>query len=221
MRSLPHGVVWIAPSTVVGDHCVFGCVKESRLAEREVDLDHLAQQAAPVEIGENCLIFNHVLIYEGSRLGEGCVVEDRVRIGYDAQVGRDVRLIYGAYLCDRVRVDDGARVAGFVCDGTRIGARSTTMGQLVHEYSQPHRGWWEVDEPSPVVHEDVVVGFGATVVGGVQLGPRSYVAAGAVVTTDVPPGHVVTGVNQLTPASAWQGRRLRELLAYWQRLSPG
>lgn len=221
MRPLPRGAVWIAPSTVVGEHCVFGCVKESRLAARGVDLDRLAREAAPVEIGERCLIFNQVVIYEGSRLGEGCVVEDRVRVGYDVHVGRDVRLIYGAYLCDRVQVDDGARVAGFVCDGAQIGTQSSVMGQLVHEYSRPHCRWWEVDEPSPVVHEDVVVGFGATVVGGVELGPRSYIAAGAVVTTDVPPEHVVTGINQLTPASAWPGRRLRELLAHWQRLSSG
>ena len=41
---------------------------------------------------------------------------------------------------------------------------------------------------------------------GPVLGPRSYVAAGAVVTTDVPPMHVVTGTNQRTHAAAWPGR---------------
>ena len=51
------------------------------------------------------------------------------------------------------------------------------------------------------------------------LGPRSYVAAGAVVTTDVPPMHVVTGTNQRTHAAAWPGRGLQELLAHWQRSS--
>ena len=219
MRALPRAVVQVAASTVVGEQCVFGCVKESRLAGSEVAFDLVARQAAPMVIGERCLIFNQVVIYEGSRLGDGCVIEDRVRIGYDALVGRDVRLLYGAYVCDRVSIGDGARVAGFVCDGARIGSRSTVMGRLVHEYSRPHRGWWDVDEPSPVVHEDVVVGFGATVVGGVQLGPRSYVAAGAVVTTDVPPMHVVTGTNQMTQAAAWPGRRLQELLAHWQRSS--
>jgi len=64
--------------------------------------------------------------------------EDQVRIGYDALVGRDVQLVYGAYVCDRVNIGDGARVAGFVCDGARIGSRSTVMGSLVHEYSRPH-----------------------------------------------------------------------------------
>ena len=64
-----------------------------------------------------------------------------------------------------------ARAAGFVCDGARIGAQSTVMGQLMHEYSRPHCGWWEVDEPSPVVHEEVVAGYGATVVGACSSAP--------------------------------------------------
>ena len=46
------------------------------------------------------------------------------------------------------------------------------------------------------------------------LGPRSYVAAGAVVTTDVPPMHIVTGTNQTTHWAAWPGKRLQELLAH-------
>ena len=50
---------------------VFGCVKESRLAGSEVAFDLVARQAAPMVIGERCLIFNQVVIYEGSRLGDG------------------------------------------------------------------------------------------------------------------------------------------------------
>lgn len=211
----------VAPNAVIGEGCVLGCVKEARLRAAGADLEGCAREAAEVVIGERCLLFNQVVIYEGSRLGDGCVVEDRVRIGYDTCVGRDVRLLYGAFICDRVSIGDEARVAGFICDGTSIGDRSTVMGQLVHEYSRPHCGWWAVDEPSPVIHEDVVVGFNATVVGGVSVGPRSYVAAGAIVTRDVPPEHVVTGTNGLTPASEWPGRRLKDLLAHWQRLSSG
>lgn len=156
-----------------------------------------ARVVEPGVIGEGCLVFNQVVIYEGSRLGDRCVVEDRVRIGY------------------------GTRVAGFVCDGAVIGARSTMMGRLAHEYCRPHRGWWEVDEPAPLIHEDTVVGFDALVVGGVSIGPRSYVAAVAGVTRDVPPGHVVTGTNGLTPAADWPGARLKELLAHGRRDASG
>ncbi|WP_245996920.1 hypothetical protein [Nocardia pseudobrasiliensis] len=72
-----------------------------------------------------------------------------------------------------------------------------------------------MDEAPPVVEADSVVGFGARVVGGVRIGPRSYVAAGAVVTKDVPPGHVVTGINVHTPIGRWPGRRLGALIGEW------
>jgi acetyltransferase-like isoleucine patch superfamily enzyme len=145
--------------------------------------------------------------------------EDQVRIGYDALVGRDVQLVYGAYVCDRVNIrSTSAMVHGLPdsCATVRVSGRDRPSwgAWCTSTAGHTHRGWWDVDEPSPVVHEDVVVGFGATVVGGVQLGPRSYVAAGAVVTTDVPPMHIVTGTNQTTHWAAWPGKRLQELLAH-------
>jgi acetyltransferase-like isoleucine patch superfamily enzyme len=204
----------IVPATsVVGDGCSLGCLKEARLAA-EV-LGQLSGAVPDVKIGERCLIFNQVIIYEGAQVGDECVVEDRVRLGYDVQVGERSRLLYGAYICDRVSIGSDARVAGFICDGAVIGDRSTVMGQLVHEYTRPHESWWDVDEAPPVVEYDSIVGYGAVVVGGVRIGPRSYVAAGAVVTKDVPPEHVVVGTNVITPVSEWRGARLQGLIGSW------
>lgn len=45
-----------------------------------------------------------------------------------------------------------------------------------------------------VVGDDVWIGADATILGGVELGPASIVAAGAVVTEDVPSRTVVGGV---------------------------
>lgn len=85
-------------------------------------------------------------------------------------------------------------VAGFVCDGSMIGNHALVMGTLVHEFTRPHlpRG---LIEPAPKIEDRAVVGFGATIVGGVTIGNNSYVAAGAVVTKDVPPKSIVMGVN--------------------------
>ena len=212
-----YAPVHLDGSSVVGEHCVLGYPKEERLRAEQ----HKAGSAVagePVTVGHNCLVANHVVVYEGVRIGADCVIEDRVRIGYNSTIGERTRIVYGAYVCDRVTIGADACVAGFICDGTTIGDRSTVMGELVHEYSRPHEGWWEVDEEPPVIEADSVVGYGARVVGGIRIGPRSYVAAGAMVTKDVPPQHVVTGVNVHTPAEKWQGRRLQSLLHHWQSL---
>lgn len=213
-----YAPVHVDDSTVVGEHCVLGYPKEARL-RAEQQKPGSALIGKPVAVGPNCLIANHVVVHEGVQIGADCVIEDRVRIGYNSTIGERTRIVYGAYVCDRVTIGADACVAGFVCDGTTIGDRSTVMGELVHEYTHPHEGWWEVDEAPPVIEADSVVGYGARVVGGVRIGPRSYVAAGAVVTKDVPPEHVVTGVNVQTPAEQWPGRRLQSLIRHWQSLS--
>ncbi|TDQ00645.1 DapH/DapD/GlmU-related protein [Labedaea rhizosphaerae] len=213
VRSL-YAAVRVDDSAVVGEHCVLGYPKEDRIRGEQLKPGSVLV-GEPVAIGARCVIGNHVVIHEGVRVSNDCVIDDRVRVGYNSSIGDRTRIAYGAYLCDRVSIGEDACVAGFVCDGTRIGDRSTVMGELVHEYSQPHKGWWEVDEEPPVIDVDSVVGYGARVVGAVRIGPRSYVAAGAVVTKDVPPEHVATGVNVHTPADRWTGRKLQDLLRHW------
>jgi acetyltransferase-like isoleucine patch superfamily enzyme len=47
---------------------------------------------------------------------------------------------------------------------------------------------------SITIHDNVFIGLGSTLLPGVEIGPDSVVAAGAVVAKDVPPGTVVGGV---------------------------
>ena len=49
-----------------------------------------------------------------------------------------------------------------------------------------------------VIHDDSFIGQGATILPGVEVGPRSVVAAGAVVTKSVPPNTVAGGVPART-----------------------
>ncbi|NKQ55615.1 acetyl/acyl transferase [Amycolatopsis sp. K13G38] len=209
-----YAAVQIADSSIVGEHCTLGFPKEARV-RAEQQQPGTQNAGEPTVVGKRCLLANQVVLYEGVQVGHDCLLEDRVRVGYNSRIGDRSRIVYGAYVCDRVTIGADARVAGFVCDGTVIGDRSTVMGELVHEYARPHQGWWDVDEDSPVVEPDSVVGYGSRVVGGVTIGPRSYVAAGAIVTRNVPPEHVVTGVNVHTPAHQWTGRRLQDLIRQW------
>ena len=50
-------------------------------------------------------------------------------------------------------------------------------------------------EAAPIViGNDVWIGMGAIVLPGIKIGEGAIVAAGAVITADVAPGHIVAGI---------------------------
>lgn len=65
-----------------------------------------------------------------------------------------------------------------------------------------------------VVDDDVWIGFGATILSGVHVGQGAIIAAGAVVTKDVPPYAIVGGV----PAKIIRYRFEPELVKELQRI---
>lgn len=61
------------------------------------------------------------------------------------------------------------------------------------------------------IRDNVFVGFGAIIMPGVTIGPNAIVAAGAVVTRDVPPGDVVAGIPAKTIGKTEEiAKRLQE-----------
>lgn len=203
----------------IGAQCVLGAVKEVRIrkvrdegSNRITSSDEIPPQ---VVIDDGSIIMNQVVIFEGTHVGARAFVQDQCRIGYGCCIGDGCRLQYGTYVCDRVTIGSDSIVAGFVCDGASIGEQSTVMGVLIHQYTEPHRGWWESNETPPTIKNDVVVGYNATVVGGVTIGHHSYIAAGATVTEDVPPKHVVTGVDSHTHLREWSGEQLPAVIDEW------
>jgi serine O-acetyltransferase len=54
-----------------------------------------------------------------------------------------------------------------------------------------------LDDLAPVIEEDVFIGAGAKVLGGIRVGRNCIIGANAVVTRDIPPGSTVVGINQI------------------------
>lgn len=84
-------------------------------------------------------------------------------------------------------------------DAVVIGRRSTVTEHVTITDSAHHHeaGTWHLDNlrTAPVrIGEDTWIGAKATVTHGVQVGDRCTVAAGAVVTRDVPDDHLAVGV---------------------------
>lgn len=98
------------------------------------------------------------------------------------------------HLGERVFINAGCRFqdqGGITIGDDCLIGHNTVMASLNHDLDPDHRGDLL---PAPIVlGRNVWVGAGATILAGVTIGDDAVVAAGAVVTKDVPARTVVVG----------------------------
>lgn len=113
-----------------------------------------------------------------------------VRIGSDVMIGTDLHL----HCAGRIEIGDRAAIAARVY-----------IGDSFRDYDDPTLppAQLPMADPEPVrICEDVFIGAGAAVLPGVTVGKRAIVAAGSVLTRDVPPLSVVFG-NPARVVRSW------------------
>ena len=103
-------------------------------------------------------------------------------IGALAHIGRDVKIGQLCRIQGSVYVADGCSIGNNVF----IGPNAT----LTNDRHPPSGGKWK----PVIVEDDVVIGANSTIVAGVKLQTGCVIAAGAVVTTDIPPHQVWGGI---------------------------
>lgn len=122
----------------------------------------------------------------------GCAIGDETRIGPFVEIQRDVRV--GArckisshtFICSGVEIEDEVFVGhGVVFVNDKVPRATSASGLL-----QTADDWTLL---RVTVRRGASIGSGAVILGGIEIGERALVGAGAVVTRDVPPGSVVVG----------------------------
>jgi acetyltransferase-like isoleucine patch superfamily enzyme len=145
--------------------------------------------------------------------GEHCFVSPLAGfVPNDVHIG-DYSYIAGyAYVTDTVTIGSHSTVNPYtvvrgkvrVGDGVRIGAHASVLG-FNHNHEDVTRPIYQqgVSAKGIEIGDDVWIGSGATVLDGVRIGSHCIIAAGAVVTRDVPDYAVVGG----NPARVLRDRR--------------
>jgi acetyltransferase-like isoleucine patch superfamily enzyme len=172
----------ISKNTTIMDYCVLGVENPDKdVFENE--------EQKKVSIGAQCIIYPWSMFYEGAVIEDAVKIGERCMIGSRTRIGRGARLLYCAQVHDKVVVGNYSIIGGFVADNCVIGEKCSIFGSLVHNYAHRNpRKWDETDEIGPTIEDEVVIGWGAVVVGPIKIGKGALIKPNSVVTRDVKPG---------------------------------
>ncbi len=145
-----------------------------------------------VSVHPSSYVEDDVLIGSGTKVWHFCHVLSGSRIGADCSLGQNVMVGPDVSMGDGCRIQNNVSLYSGVTLGNDVFCGPSAVFTNV---STPRAGVSRHDEFAPTMVEDgVTIGANATVVCGNRLGTYSFIAAGAVVTGDVKPHALVTGV---------------------------
>ncbi|MBT1002785.1 hypothetical protein KIH31_09220 [Paenarthrobacter sp. DKR-5] len=132
----------------------------------------------------------------------------QLTIGNDVYVGKGVTLEVDGRIGDQVLIANAVGI---------IGRRDHDMGEMgVGIRSSRWVGSFPDEMSDPVlIGSDVWIGYGAVILSGVSIGDSAVIAAGAVVTSDVPENSVVAGVPAVHRAYRFDQE---SYLSHWRQL---
>lgn len=135
------------------------------------------------------IIYDDVVIGDRFNTGHHALVRERTTIGHDVLVGTHSIIDGYSALGSRVSLQSNVYVPSY----TEIGD-DVFVGPNAVLTNDPYPIRTEHDLAGPTLKEGCSIGANATLLPDVTVGERSFVAAGAVVTQDVPPETLAVGV---------------------------
>lgn len=156
-----------------------------------------ADVAASAHIGEGTSIWHLAQVREDAQIGAGCVIGRGAYIGSGVHLGRNCKVQNYALVYEPAQLADGVFI------GPAVVLTNDTFPRAVNpDLSLKSAHDWE--PVGVTIGEGASIGARAVCIAPVRIGAWATVAAGAVVTRDVPDHALVAGV----PARrmGWVGR---------------
>jgi acetyltransferase-like isoleucine patch superfamily enzyme len=167
----------------------------------------------PLEIGAGTTIGSGAVLYAGSHIGadcliadqsfvrEKCVIGDAVIVGRgvtvenETTIGSYTKIQSQSYITAWMTIEDHVFIAPCV-----VTTNDNFMGRTAERFKY---------RKGPTIRQGARVGANTTLLPGITVGREAFVAAGSVVTRDVPDGTLVMG----SPARAVRAVPEREFVA--------
>ena len=134
-----------------------------------------------VEIGEGTRIWHFCHIQSGARIGKHCSLGQNVNVAGNVVIGNEVKIQNNVSIYEGVELEDGV-----FCGPSCVFTNDLTPRARYPKGRENYK--------KTIVREGASIGANATIVCGHTVGKFAMVAAGAVVTKDVPDYTLVAGV---------------------------
>ncbi len=204
-----HAGTVIGEACAIEDHAVLG--KRPRLARHSSAGGEVPalELGARVSVGTGAVVFAGARIGEEAILGDQTFVRERSSVGRGSVIGRGSVVDNDVQVGDRVRVQTNVYLTAFTVieEDVFVGP-----GVLTTNDDTMARHGAEASIRGAVLRRACRVGGGAVLTPGVEVGEEAFVAAGSVVTRDVPARAVVMGV----PARVVREVGDEDLLERWR-----
>lgn len=134
----------------------------------------------PCEIGEGTKIWHFSHVMAGCSIGKKCSLGQNVNVAPHVKIGNNVKIQNNVSVYEGVELEDDVFCGPSMVFTNVINPRSHIIRK--HEYKRT------------LVKRGATLGANSTIVCGITIGEYAFIAAGAVVTRDVPDYALVMGV---------------------------
>lgn len=162
---------------------------------RPIDVgDASVKIGAGCVLGANCVLYTNLVMGDAVLIGDLASIREGCRLGDQVVVGRGVMIMYDTTVQARSRIIDAAIITGnmLIESDVFIGPGVNTVND--NDVYLKRFGLIPFDVQGPIVRRFAVIGTGANLAAGVEVGMGAVVAPNAMVTKDVPAWTIVAGV---------------------------
>jgi acetyltransferase-like isoleucine patch superfamily enzyme len=130
------------------------------------------------EIGDGSIVWVNVQVRENAKIGKNCVLSKDVYVDCNVKIGDECKIQ------NSVSIYDGVTLESQVFVGPNA---SFTNDKVPRAFNTD----WKITKT--LVRQGASLGANCTIICGIVIGEYSMIAAGSVVTKDVPPYTLVAG----------------------------
>ena len=144
-----------------------------------------------VLIHESAWVDSPCTIGAGTKIWHFCHIQREVQLGENCVLGQNVNIANGVRIGSRVKIQNNVSVyTGVEIEDDVFLGPSCVLTNVTNPRSQVNR---QAQYERTLIRRGATVGANATIVCGITLGRYCFIAAGAVVTRDVPDYALMAG----------------------------